>query len=339
MEQKRKDTQGEAMIGKLIAAAGPGETASAEARDRVYAAVQARWQETLKSPARAASRPGFSQLRIFALAASLALAAVTVYWLQPSAPDATAIEGLARFARVEGDAELMHRGESRRLATAADAGTIEAGDRLRTGTDGKLALALGDGISLRMNVDTELAFASASDVELVGGTIYIDSGEAGASSDLEVATPFGRVEHVGTQYEVHMAGPDLRVRVREGAVVFTGQSGEATGAAGEQLDIGAGGLRTRSSFAPDDSAWNWATDLASLPGADDYRLVEVLAWAARESGLVLEFADASTEARLAGESLVGDALSGLNPDETLSVIERTTDLRYQREAGRLIVRD
>jgi ferric-dicitrate binding protein FerR (iron transport regulator) len=212
---------------------------------------------------------------------------------------------------------------------------VGAGDVLRTGADGRLALELADRLSLRLNVDTELVFADAANVELTAGTIYVDSGEGGADTALEVVTPFGSVEHLGTQYEVRFDDASLRVRVREGAIAFTGAGAGQTGTAGEQLDFDADGLTARSAIAPDDEAWAWATGLASLPESDAHSVVETLAWIARESGLTLEFEPAGSAQRLARESLVG--LSGLNPEETLSVIERTTDLNLEIGNGILLV--
>ena len=44
MSDERSSSRREAMIAKLIAAAGPGPKASPEARERVYTAVRARWE-------------------------------------------------------------------------------------------------------------------------------------------------------------------------------------------------------------------------------------------------------------------------------------------------------
>ena len=41
------NSENDEKIGRLIAAAGPGQTARPEARERIYAAVQASWQESL----------------------------------------------------------------------------------------------------------------------------------------------------------------------------------------------------------------------------------------------------------------------------------------------------
>jgi ferric-dicitrate binding protein FerR (iron transport regulator) len=338
MEQKRKDTQGEAMIGKLIAAAGPGETADAEAKQRVYDAVQARWHETVQARTRQETERHnrFRRFRIYGLAASLAIAAVTVYWLQGFAPEDAGGTAIAELARVEGSAERLRDGEIVRLASQ-DAG-IRAGDELRTGADGKLSIAIGDNLSLRVNVDSNLVLTAVDEIQLLAGTIYIDSGADAVSSSLEVTTPFGTVEHVGTQYEVHVDMPGLRVRVREGAIAYMGEAGVVMGAAGQQLDIDAAGIRSIAEIAPDDNAWAWVTDLAALPFARDHRVAEVLAWVARERGLVLVYEDEILAERLADDNFRGQDLSGYSPADVLEVIDLgATEFRYEITNGQLVV--
>lgn len=338
-----KDTDGEEMIGQLIAAAGPGETASAEAKQRVYAAVQSRWRESLSS------RPGDAvrtrtagwrrpaRLRGLGLAAGIAAAAVTLYWLQGSGPAALGGAEMARIAQIEGSAELVRGGDTERLAGTAVATEIRAGDRLTTTADGRLALDFATGLSLRIDVDTDLVLAAADAVELISGTIYLDSGEEAAAAALGVRTPLGSVEHIGTQYEVRLDGAALRVRIREGAVAYSGAGGRQIGMAGEELRFDGTGLTGRSRIAPDADAWNWAAQLATLPPAEEYDLLETLAWAARESGLALVYQDPTTAARRAGDVVNGEYLAGYQPAETLTVLPQLTTIRFQIRDGRLIV--
>lgn len=330
-------------IGRLIAAAGPGATARPEARERIYAAVRARWQESLReSGPRAApvssprDRAGPSRFRLWGLAATVAATAVVLYWIG-GGPGEVARAELAQIDRIQGTASLIRGDETLQLAAATGAVPVGTGDILRTAGDGQIALRLDDGLLLRVNVDTELAFADAGTLDLVAGTVYVDSGEEPAGPALAIRTPIGSVTHLGTQYEVRFADAGLRLRVREGTVQFSGAAGPTVGAAGEQLDIGANGASTRSAIAADDAAWSWAVALATLPEAPEYRVGTTLRWAAREQGLALEFDDADTARRLDLEPIVG--IGGLSPAEALDVLSRTTDLELRIENGRLLVAD
>ncbi len=65
-----------------------------------------------------------------------------------------------------------------------------------------MALALRDGVSLRLDHDTRVALVSADRVDVTAGAVYVDSGVSGPSAArLQVGTPAGVVRHVGTQYE------------------------------------------------------------------------------------------------------------------------------------------
>lgn len=329
--------QRDAGIGKLIAAAGPGPRAGAEARERTYAAVHARWQDTVRRRQEAIRRRSRFLYGAFGLAASLLVAAAVLYWQQDTAPARDGSRPFsAEFLRIEGHAERLREGEVRELEASATAAGLAAGDSLRTGGDGRLALRLGRDLAVRVNVDSELILVDQNTVALLAGTLYIDSGNGTASPPLVVNTPLGAVAHVGTRYEVHFGNAGLRVRVREGAVKLDGPAGARIGQSGEQLDIGADGTASRTVIAPDDAVWNWATELASLPAADEYTVAETLAWVARERGLRLEYATGGAQQRWTEEALSGLPVD-LSPSEMLEIIGQTTGLRYEIRSARLVV--
>jgi ferric-dicitrate binding protein FerR (iron transport regulator) len=334
-QHDNEEEEGEAMVGKLIAAAGRGPSASAEARDRIYATVHARWQQSLRRETATFRHSSTRRFRVFGMAAAVALSAVVLYLLQTNGPELAGGFERAQFARIEGDATLMRGNDSRRLASPATAGTIATGDVLRTGSDGRLALRLDSNLLLRVNIDSEIVFADASTIELVAGTVYVDSGAETADTALEIRTELGAVSHLGTQYEVHLADTGLRLRVREGRVQYNGFAGSAVGAAGDEIEIRPDGATVRGAIASDATAWNWATALATVPAAAEYRLGDVLRWLAREQGLALEFPNEDAERRWNGETIFG--LADLTPPETLDVLERTTDIRLATRNGRLLV--
>lgn len=336
MEQTKDNSQGEKVIGRLIAAAGPGAAADAITRQRVYAAVRERWDETVRQRAEAAARRRVTRLRLIGLAATVAAAAVTVLLLrQPSTRFVEPVT-LADVTQALGNAVVVR--DDRRLAIGEpdSVKTIASGDTLRTGPDGKVALALADGLSLRVNVNSELVFTGTDHLDLTNGTIYLDSGMNNTAAGLEVGTPLGTVEHVGTQYEVRFGDAALRVRVREGAVAFVDTAGQKLiGDTGQQLVVGRDGQAVVTEVAASDPGWDWAENLAVLAPSDKYILSDVGAWAARELGLTLQYANAQAESRWAAATLPD--LAGFNPEEALSTIRLTTTAVWNISDGRLLI--
>lgn len=342
MNDDKDSAQGEEMVAKLIAAAGKGRTASPEARQRIYSVVRSHWESEAKRRPAASKRfstprrrsQSFRATRVVAMAATVAGVALTFFLLQ-QAPEEAAV--VARLARIDGSAELVRGDEILPLGSGADRQAIEVDDTIRTGSDGRIALRLEDGLSLRLNVDTELSFTETNELELRSGAVYIDSGRVATANDLRVQTPLGAVEHLGTQYELHVAGSQLRVRVREGRVAVQIDDVGEIGEAGEQIEFGRDGVLSRTSIAPNDPAWNWAAALATLPAAESYALGETLEWVARERGLTLEFENVSARQKALLDRVVG--LQGLDSVETLAIIERTNGLRAEVEGARLIISD
>ena len=332
-----ESAEGEALVGRLIAAAGSGPTASAVARQRIYDEVHARWRESVRENATTAQRTRGRRFALFSMAASIAVAAFALVALQLGRPELAVGAALAQVDRVDGNVTRVRDDEAQSLAATATAGAIEAGDVLRTGPDGRLALRLDGGALLRMNVGSEIVVAAADVVELVAGTLYIDSGAAGPGAPLEIRTELGAVSHLGTQYEAQVAGSGLRLRVREGSVRLARPAGAFVGSAGEELRVGPGGTTERGTIAADDPAWSWAVELATLPEASEYRLGDTLRWLAREQGLSFDFPSEAATLRWDGVTVGGGGLAGLSPAEILGVLEQTTDIRLAVEDGRLLI--
>ncbi|MEJ1966306.1 MAG: FecR domain-containing protein [Gammaproteobacteria bacterium] len=76
----------------------------------------------------------------------------------------------------------------------ADTGakTLHAGEVIRTGTDGRIAIAMRDGVSLRLDRDTNVTFVDEDHIDVKDGAVYIDSGVSTPSAGrLQVTTPTG----------------------------------------------------------------------------------------------------------------------------------------------------
>lgn len=326
-ERSRNDGRDDTDLAALLATVGPRGKAAPEAMAGVRAAVEAEWRATI------AARQRRRQFTGWAAAAGVAMAAVAVWIAQPSVAPGDAL--VASVTRVVGDVR-QDDGNGGWTPLAANA-TLEAGTRLRTGSDGRAALRLTDGVEVRLDVGTLLAFEDAAHASLLQGAVYVDSrAEANtASPDFELATPAGAVRHLGTQYEARLAGNGLRVAIREGRVQIGMPSGAVQGAAGEQLDVVAGRVE-RSALAPNAPEWNWLATVTPPFALEGRSVEDFLEWAARETGRSVVFVSPDAAERARAVTLSG-TLEGLTPDEAVAAVLSTTSLRAGIEADRIRV--
>ncbi len=314
------DVMGRDVLGELIRAAGRRPTPPAEDYDRVLAASRDAWQRKIRSR---------RQRRwSYALAASVAILAIGVtalVQLDPLSPR----PAIASTAVVDGSVMALTPGAQNWRSIDDPELQLIAGSRLRTQDEGRVSLDLVRGVSLRVNRGTELTLISAERIELTAGTIYVDSGLGVRTNRFEIATTFGIVRDIGTQFEVSSSPAELRLRVREGLVQLyqDGPRAELSGVAGEQVRIDSFGAIDRASFSTYDPEWAWASALADVPETDGQPLLGFLSWVARETGRALRF-QPGAEAQAQITILHGSA-DNLAPLDALEVVLKTTDFRYE----------
>jgi ferric-dicitrate binding protein FerR (iron transport regulator) len=216
-----------------------------------------------------------------------------------------------------------------------------AGETLATSANGRLALALADRVSVRLDRDTRITLLGPGRISVSRGALYVDSGMPSDSPapGLLVETPAGAVHHLGTQYEARVMGPssEVRVSVREGRVELDTRRGAMhRAAAGEQLSVSAAGTVVRSAVLPYDPRWRWVVATAPAFNIDGHSVAEFLTWSARELGRDIVYADAATQAQAARVMLSG-SISGLSPDQALAAVLPTTPLRSEVRNGQLLV--
>lgn len=288
-------------IESLIRLAGERDQPSAAGIERARSAARESWQRALAQAEPPRIRP--RRWMPLALAAGLA-AAVTVgalIWREAPAP-----VDVARVAVIQGDVEV----EDSRTPLAL-AGVLRSGDVLATG-EGRVALALGDALSLRTDRQSRLRFEGAGHVTLLEGTLYVDSGGLNAHAPLRIDTPAGAVRHVGTQFQVQVHEGRTRVQVREGRVVIAMPGSSAVDlAAGDLADVAGTQVRLEHGQSGHGADWEWAA--LTAPGFDieNRPLSEFLAWVAREHGWQLRFGDAGLQARAQDIRLHG-SMAGLD---------------------------
>ena len=299
-------------LAALIRSAGKRPEPRATEYERVLAASRAAWQHRL----RARRRTRWLQ----ALAASIVIAvaaALGVWQMTPPPSGAT-------LADIRGLVEML-ADDGRWLPLSRQQLAVPADSRLRTAAGAGAVLALERGAALQLHALTEVTLASATRIELTAGTVYYDSGVNDAQP-IEIATPFGTIRDVGTQFEVFAAAAGVRIRVREGSVEVLDSAAAAplTGTAGEQVSVDDRGAVDRQPFATDAPEWDWTAVLGDTLLVDGRTTFEVLSWIARETGKTLRFADPTAEQRARGATLSGGG-EPLTPREALDVVVGTAE--------------
>jgi hypothetical protein len=299
-------------LAALIRSAGKRPEPPPADYERVLAASRAAWQGKV----RARRRTRWLQ----ALAASIVVAVAVALGVMQTTPPRPA----ATLAELRGQVEML-ADDGRWLPISRPPQTVPAGGRLRTAAAAGAVLALERGAALQLDALTEVRLASATRIELASGTVYYDSGVNDAPP-IEIATPFGTIRDVGTQFEAFAATAGVRIRVREGSVEVLDSAVAAplTGSAGEQVSVDDRGVVDRQPFATDAPEWDWTAVLGDTLLVDGRSVFEVLSWVARETGKTLRFADPTAEQRARGETLSGGGVL-LTPREALDVIVGTAE--------------
>jgi ferric-dicitrate binding protein FerR (iron transport regulator) len=219
--------------------------------------------------------------------------------------------------------------------TAGDA--VFAGAPLETDGEGRAALRLATGASLRVDVNTRLKWISGSALELLEGALYVDTeGRKGGENPLEIVTRWGRVRDRGTQFEVRLAEARLRVSVREGVATLShaGRSYEAPEGFRITLDP-LGALRTEP-IPLHGQEWDWVLAIAPSFRLEGRTLGEFLEWVARETRWEVRFTDPSAAESRSAIVLHG-SVEGLRPDEMPATVLPTCGLRSRLDGHTLFI--
>jgi ferric-dicitrate binding protein FerR (iron transport regulator) len=331
----RADTETDADLAALLRAVGPRATPAPEVTAEVRAAVAAEWRAAVASqkpqavpqPRRRVQRPWL------ALAASVAAVAIAVSIALPRLQSAG--DPVATVARVDGAVELRHEaGEWRALTTGT---TIIAGDDIRTAPGARLALRRDDGLEVRLDHGTQLAFLAKDRATLAQGSVYVDAGATAQGDSFALDTAFGDVRHLGTQYIASLGPGALQVAVREGSVAVERGKAPVVARAGESLSVRADGSVERTRVDVHGDTWRWAAVVAPEFVIEGRSLDEFLVWVGRETGrqVVYTSADAAREAE---QTTLRGSVSGLAPEAAVAaVFAAEPGLRHEIAAGQIRV--
>ncbi len=305
-------------VARLIAQAGRRPMPRAETHAAVQAAVEREWAAQI-------SRRRHRRTTAFRVAAALGALAIGLSWHEihreaPSNPAAVgtfvAARGAVHFAPILG----------RGLIVAGN--RLNAGTQIETGPTGFALLTVAT-VALRVGPGSVLTLQRPGHVALERGRIYADSGAPSAPAhSLVVDTAFGRVTHLGTQFQVRVDSAAMSVSVRDGKVLVSEARGQMqTITRGQGVEVFRGGAVTRVAVEPYGSQWNWVSDFAPNFSIDGRPLSAFLVWYARETGITLVLHSPVTQADLDRTTLSG-SISGLSPAQSLAAVMATTRFEY-----------
>jgi ferric-dicitrate binding protein FerR (iron transport regulator) len=126
------------------------------------------------------------------------------------------------------------------------------------------------------------------------------------------------IRDIGTRYEVRLSDQELRVRVRDGRVEVSNAFGRRDADRGGQLRVTSSGIL--AGLASTSGAdWDWIVRAIPPPQLAGRPLPEFLAWAEREGGRPIRFADPALE-RANAATIVYGAIERLTVEEALDVV-------------------
>jgi ferric-dicitrate binding protein FerR (iron transport regulator) len=280
---------------------------------RVYRAVHEAWRDTA-----AGTRNRKRGLAI--AAAAVLVVAVGAIWLTfgnrtgpREAPQAAASIASTLFVTSEVVFERDRQARPGRVGEALAPGT-----RIAT-YGGRAAIVLENGVELRFDSNTAVTLDTARSLSLTRGAIYLDSSHrTGPPDPVAIVVRGSVIRDIGTRYEVRLSDEELRVRVRDGRVEVSNALGMREADRGGQLRVTSSAIVSgRASTSGAD--WDWIVRAVPPPKLEGRPLPEFLAWAEREGGRSIRFADPALE-RANRTTIVYGAIERLTVDEALDVV-------------------
>jgi ferric-dicitrate binding protein FerR (iron transport regulator) len=299
----------DAVVRDLLRQPRPANVDAARAA-RVRTAVHAAWKDAAGGT------------RNWKRAIALAAAAVLVFAIaltlvdrmrergtpQPGAPIASTLFFTSEVV-------FQHDGQAR-------AGRV--GEGLRPGTritthGGRAAIVLANGVELRLDSNTDITLDTERSMSLASGALYLDSSHRTGSPEPVAIVARGTViRDIGTRYEVRLSDQELRVRVRDGRVEVSSAFGVREADRGGQLSVTSSGI-VAGRASTSGANWEWVVRATRPPQLEGRPLPDFLAWAEREGGRPIRFADPAVE-RANAATIVYGAIERLTVEEALDVV-------------------
>jgi hypothetical protein len=230
-------------------------------------------------------------------------------------------------------------GDQAELLEVNDEMQVFSGQTIVTRDDAGLALAWGNGGSLRVGANTRIDFVDEESVFLVAGRAYFDSMPEAVVADttaFTLRTELGDVYHVGTQYMGEIVDDTLIVSVREGEVFVDGKFHESRISSGYRVSMAGRQQPSVANVSRSGEAWEWVHNAMPPRNFDGKTAYEFVVWISREMGLEFEFTE-SAEATAQNAFLSGTIRT--EPAKALRAWLASADLDWRIDEGVIYITD
>jgi ferric-dicitrate binding protein FerR (iron transport regulator) len=302
---------------RLLKETGKRPEPPAEMAKLVKANVKQAWQEEVQKAAaqRASARRRTQWLGI---AASLVVAIAGLFFgLQTTTAPAVA----GHLVQVVAVPEYRLANDTWQPLTAS-VGNLAQGTEIRTSANAYASFRLGNGMHVRLNSNSQLLLRGTDTLELLSGAVYAESPESMPGS-VQVITPFGVAEDIGTEFEVMVNPTSWRVQVREGQVSMSSDKHNLTADAGQRITIADNHQVTEERVSAADSSWGWTHQVTEPFQLEGATLASYLAWWSSETGKQPVFATLEDQA-LAEQLKLHGRLDGLSLADGLTAVLAST---------------
>lgn len=262
-------------------------------------------------------------------AAASFVAAIVVVMRLGSGVDVPVTQPDAYIAVLHGAGATLNGEQIQDLGSTGSTLRLRAGDTIKTGVDAAVAIAWNKTGSLRLARSSEVTIVDANEVSLTSGKIYYDSMLFGSANGVPivVATSRGTIQHVGTQFLAQTDQRGTTISVREGEVSFGRDSKTTIVRSGQSASFDNSLNATVSAISPDDSSWDWVSELAPKWNVDGRSTMDIIRWISRETGLSIDFADERAEAYARKDQVRG--VGEISPTAAMRIVPVATQLRFE----------
>jgi ferric-dicitrate binding protein FerR (iron transport regulator) len=299
----------DAMVRDLLRHHRPAAVDAARAA-RVRPAVHAAWKDAARGTRHWTRYAALAAAAVLVVAIGLMLANLR---REGATPQAGAPIASTLFATSE--VVFQHDGVTRAGRVGED---LKPGTRITT-LGGRAAIVLPNGVELRLDSNTDITLDTERSMSLAGGAVYLDSSHRTRQPETIAIVARGTViRDIGTRYEVRLSEQELRVRVRDGRVEVLSAFGMREADRGGQLSVTSSGI-VSGQASTSGADWDWIVRAIPPPQLEGRPLPEFLAWAEREGGREIRFADPALE-RANAATIVYGAIERLTVEEALEVV-------------------
>ena len=318
-------------IAALLKATGKRQEPDAQLTQHVRQATYAAWQDAVQANRQ---RAHVRKWRNWAAAAVVFVGLVSAFMLPHLAGALRPAPALAQVVFVQGQNLRNHK-------PPVNSGVIYGGDVLSTQGNALLGIKLPDNTLVTLDQNTQITVVNAALIQVEKGRIYIDSPDPNTS--VIVATRFGEIVDIGTQYEVAVGPQSLQVSMREGMtkISLAGQTlyGKVAAGFGDVLSIDSQQQVHTTQIPSTDVHWQWAQKAVADLNLQNTTAHNLLHWAGRVTGKKIVYTTAQAQRVAENTHLSGGTLAANAISQQLPSLFKTTTLRVAENANSFVVQE